>query len=119
MVTGATAHMGHGHQVSPSHAMSLWRMSQGGEDGHNQDVTRGWSGVHQDATTTMSTCQAQQTFEALISLRRMSRWPDDIRMSLGVHQDVTQYNADTTELLLTLACVSCVTPSQPLSWVSL
>ena len=34
-----------------------------------------------------------------------------IRMSLGVHQDVTQYNADTTELLLTLACVSCVTPS--------
>ena len=42
-----------------------------------------------------------------------------IRMSLGVHQDVIQYNADTTELLLTLACVSCVTPSQPLSWVSL
>ena len=71
-------------------------------------VSLGWTGAHQDATTTMSTCQAKQTFEAAISLLRMMV---TIRMSLGVHQDVTQYNADTTELLLTLACVSCVTPS--------
>ena len=75
-------------------------------------MSLGWTGVHQDATTTMSTWPSR---------RLRIRWASGecheglmmvtIRMSLGVHQDVTQYNADTTELLLTLACVSCVTPS--------
>lgn len=77
-VTGATAHVGHGHQVSPSHAM------------------RG--GCHKGLMT--------------------------IRMSLGwsgAHHDDTLHNADTTELVPTLACVShslTCSPGQPRTWVS-
>ena len=73
-VTGATAHMGHGHQVSPSHAM------RGGchEILMTIRMSLGWSGTHHD-----DTLHNADTTELLLTLRPVSLTPSHAASELG------------------------------------